>query len=161
MGKRAGTPGAEYAHWDGGKPGSPSSAYHPMFDNATFDRDLDFHIHDHNPERTATTAWRMRELCDGVVDVGTLSGRRYHHHYCPVSMSLPIAHSQPGAAGSSSRPPTPQAGTTTMVIPTGVSLWLDFHLGKSNRGVSSREDGTGGGSSVFSWFKRSRNLIDI
>jgi hypothetical protein len=49
--ERVGAPAAEYLRWDGGEPGSPSSGYHPVYDNAAFDDDLNFHIHDHNPER--------------------------------------------------------------------------------------------------------------
>jgi hypothetical protein len=45
MGKRAGTPTAEYLCQNGGEPGSPSNAYRPIPNNTTVDGDLDFHIH--------------------------------------------------------------------------------------------------------------------
>jgi hypothetical protein len=183
MGKRARTPPAEYLRRDGGGPGRPHSEYYSMSDNAAFDDDLDFNIHDidfhtndldldfhihgldldsyihsHNPERDGLE--NVRVLRDGAVDVdvGTLSGSRHHHHNHDhsVSMSLPIARSQPGAAGSSSRPPPlEQEQQQWPSRPAFRSGW-SFRFGNSNRGASPREDGTGGGSGVFSWFKRSR-----
>jgi hypothetical protein len=131
-------------------PLSPQSLYYPEPDNTSFDDDLDFHIHDHDPERDSYDSLEnMSVLCDDAVDVGTLSGSSHHQHHhsddYPVSTTLPLARSQPGAVGSSSRPSRP-------VFRSGWS----FRLGKSKRGASSREAGTGGGSGVFSWFKKSR-----
>jgi hypothetical protein len=91
----------------------------------------------------------------------TPRARRSHHHRSSdhsASAPLPTARSQPAAAGSSSRPPPPeQEQAQQPPRPASRSPWT-FRFGKSNRGASSRKDGTGGGSSVF---KRLRNLINI
>jgi hypothetical protein len=124
--------------------------YFPESDNTSFDDDPDFYIHDHDPERDGHGSLEnVSVLCDDAVDIGTLSGSRHHHPQhnddYPVSTTLPFARSQPGATGSSSRPSRPVVR----------SRWT-FRFGKSNRGASSREAGTGRGSGVFSWFKKSR-----
>jgi len=162
IGKRAGTPAAEYLRWNGGEPGSPSSAYHQVPDNVAYDDDLDFHVHDHDPEREGFDGLEnVRACCDGAHDVGTLSGRRHHHHHHdhPVPPIPPFARSQPGTTRSSSRPPPPeqqqqQQQQQQPSRPASPSGW-SFRSGRSNKGMSSREDGTSGGG-VFSWSKRSR-----
>lgn len=159
IGKRAGTPAAEYLRWHG-EPGSPSSAYHPMTDNAAIDDDVDFHIHEHDPEKDGYDGLEnVRACCDGAHDVGTLSGRRHHHHHHhdhPVPPLPPFARSQPGTTRSNSRPPPPeQQQQQHPSRPASPSGW-SFRSGKSNRGATPRDDGTGAGGSMFSWSKRSR-----
>jgi len=155
IGKRAGTPAAEYLRWNG-EPGSPSSAYHQVLDKMGYDEDLDFQVHTHDPEAEGFEGLEnVRACCDGLHDVGTLSGRRHHHHHHhhhdhPVPPVPPFARSQPGTTRSSSRPPAPEQHPSRPASPSGWSL----RSGKSNRGPSSREDGGGGG--MFSWSKRSR-----
>ena len=160
IGKRAGTPAAEYLRWHGGEPGSPGSAYHLMPDNAAIDDNVDFHIHERDPEKDGYDGLEnVRACCDGAHDVGTLSGRRHHHHHHdhPVPPLPPFARSQTGTTRSSSRPPLPDQQQQQQLPsrPVSPSGW-SFRSGKSNRGANPRDDGTGGGGSVFSWSKRSR-----
>ena len=162
IGKRAGTPAAEYLRWNGGEPASPSTPYHQMPDNAAYDDDLDFHVHDHDPERDGFEGLEnVRACCDGAHDVGTLSGRRPHHHHHdhPVPPMPPFVRSQPGTMRSSSRPPPPEQQQQQQLQqpsrPVSPSGW-SFRSGRSNKGMGSREDSTGGGGGVFSWSKRSR-----
>lgn len=76
IGKRAGTPAAEYLKWD--RPTTP--AYdHP--DGPSYTSDLDFHIHDDDNDAAYDGLENVRACCDGKHDVGSLSARHHHHHH--------------------------------------------------------------------------------
>jgi hypothetical protein len=78
MGKRSGTPAAEYLRWGGADPQSPSRA----FEHVPRQSDgLDFELHDDTlSDEGFDGLENVRACCDGMHTVGR-SGKIIHHHH--------------------------------------------------------------------------------
>lgn len=79
IGKRSGTPAAEYLRWNG--PESPYSPTKSFVDVPGDDEDLDFELHGRSEDENGFEGLEnVRACCDGRHTVGH-SGRHHHHHH--------------------------------------------------------------------------------
>ncbi|KIK68458.1 hypothetical protein GYMLUDRAFT_54091 [Collybiopsis luxurians FD-317 M1] len=136
VGRRAGTPAAEYLRWNGPEsPYSPSKSFVdvPALDD---DDDLDFELHgDSLSDEGFEGLENVRACCDGKHTVGH-SGKHHHHHH--HHHHLHESGSQNDHTGTSS--------TNGPARPVSPSAW-SF---RSRTGsVNSQHEG--GGASLFSW----------
>ncbi|KAH9848344.1 hypothetical protein C2E23DRAFT_889192 [Lenzites betulinus] len=80
MGKRSGTPAAEYLRWAHQEPSSPSKEYEHV-PGGHDEEDLDFELHDETLSDDGFEGLEnVRACCDGRHTVGR-SGRPHHHHH--------------------------------------------------------------------------------
>lgn len=127
IGKRSGTPAAEYLRWNG--PESPYSPTRSFVDVTHHDEDdLDFELHGETMSDDGYEGLEnVRACCDGRHTVGH-SGRHHHHHHHNGSDHLEPGNRDPGPA----RPISPSAWSF-----------------RSRAG--SAHSGEGGGTGIFSW----------
>ncbi|KAI0822893.1 hypothetical protein BC628DRAFT_1521193 [Trametes gibbosa] len=80
MGKRSGTPAAEYLRWAHQEPSSPTKDYEHI-PGGQDEEDLDFELHDGTLSDDGFEGLEnVRACCDGRHTVGR-SGRPHHHHH--------------------------------------------------------------------------------
>ena len=78
LGKRSGTPAAEYLRWSTLEPVSPTKSFEHVAGN---DTSLDFELHDESlSDEGFEGLENVRACCDGRHTVGR-SGRVHHHHH--------------------------------------------------------------------------------
>lgn len=134
VGKRSGTPAAEYLRWNGPEsPYSPSKSFEHVLGQDI--EDLDFELHgDSQSDDGYEGLENVRACCDGRHTVGH-SGHHHHHHHHPTDPS------QYGDANHLDAHPSESAR------PVSPSAWsFRSRTGSSN----SHEGGTG----IFSWGRR-------
>ncbi|KAF5366134.1 hypothetical protein D9757_010926 [Collybiopsis confluens] len=130
VGRRAGTPAAEYLRWNG--PESPYSPTKSFVDVPALDDDdeLDFELHgDSLSDEGFEGLENVRACCDGKHTVGHHHHHHHHHHH--------ESGSQHDHTGSSINGPA---------RPVSPSAW-SFR----SRTGSANSQHEGGGNSLFSW----------
>ncbi|KAK0452337.1 hypothetical protein EV421DRAFT_1967490 [Armillaria borealis] len=123
IGKRSGTPAAEYLRWNG--PDSPYSPTKSFVDVHGDDEDLDFELHGRSEDENGFEGLEnVRACCDGRHTVGH-SGRHHHHHH----------HNGSGLDPNS-------AGPSEQARPVSPSAW------SFRSSTNSHESGS---AALFSW----------
>ncbi|KAG7448461.1 uncharacterized protein BT62DRAFT_945930 [Guyanagaster necrorhizus] len=130
IGKRSGTPAAEYLRWNG--PESPYSPTKSFVDVHGDGDDLDFELHGESDDENGFEGLEnVRACCDGRHTVGH-SGRHPHHHH----------HNGNGLDPNS-------AGPSEQARPVSPSAW-SFR--------SSTNSHESGGAALFSWSRSDGKL---
>lgn len=129
IGKRSGTPAAEYLRWNG--PDSPYSPTKSFVDVPARDEDdLDFELHGGSDEDIGFEGLEnVRACCDGKHTVGHAGGRHHHHHHNHNHNG--DAQLDPSHVPESARPVSPSAWSF-----------------RSRSGSTTSHDG---GPGLFSW----------
>ncbi|KAE9407873.1 hypothetical protein BT96DRAFT_1013781 [Gymnopus androsaceus JB14] len=135
IGRRAGTPAAEYLRWNGPEsPYSPSKSFVDVPGHDDDDEDLEFELHgDSLSDDGFEGLENVRACCDGRHTVGH-SGKHHHHHHHHESGSQNGDHNHTGSSSIISGPARP-------VSPSAWSF-------RSRTGSTNSHE-TGGG--LFSW----------
>ena len=130
IGKRSGTPAAEYLRWAAPEsPYSPSKSFEHITGRA--EDDLDFELHgDSRSDEAFEGLENVRACCDGRHTVGGLSGKDHHHHH---HRHHPADHAHNGDHHLAAAPARP------------VSPAWSF---RSRTGSSNSHEG---GNAMFSW----------
>ena len=140
VGKRSGTPAAEYLRLGGPDgPASPSKSDYEYVPGRKDEEELDFEIHDGIVNGEGFEGLEnVRACCDGRHDLGTLSRKPHHHHHhhhhhhpphpSAVSQNQNLETNEPA-----SRPVSPsawsfrsRAGSTTSHGGDNASIWSRF-----------------------------------
>ncbi|KAJ4490125.1 hypothetical protein J3R30DRAFT_3728922 [Lentinula aciculospora] len=132
IGRRAGTPAAEYLRWNGPEsPYSPSKSFVDVPAPEDED-DLDFELHgDSFSDDGFEGLENVRACCDGRHTVGHSGKHHHHHHHHHESGSQNGDHNHTGNSGPA-RPVSPSAWSF-----------------RSRTGSANSHEG--GGTSLFSW----------
>ena len=134
VGKRSGTPAAEYLRWNGqDSPYSPSKSF---VDLRNHGEDLSFELHGHSLSDDGFEGLEnVRACCDGRHTVGPSGMPHFHHHH----------HHHPTDRHNGDHHPEPPHNEPPPIRPVSPSAW-SF---RSRTGSSNSHDGGGGG--IFSW----------
>ncbi|ESK86358.1 tubulin binding [Moniliophthora roreri MCA 2997] len=131
IGRRSGTPAAEYLKWNGPEsPYSPTRSFVDVAGNDDDDDNLDFELHGDSlsDEGGFEGLENVRACCDGRHTVGRAGGKHHHHHHHHH-------HDGPG-------PGSQNGDHIAPARPVSPSAW-SFR--------SSTPSHEGGGSSLFPW----------
>ncbi|KAL0959595.1 hypothetical protein HGRIS_011304 [Hohenbuehelia grisea] len=141
VGKRSGTPAAEYLRWNGPEsPYSPDKSFEHI--GARDEEDLDFELHgDSRSDDGFEGLENVRACCDGRHTVGH-SGKHHHHHHNHNHNHLPIERT------SIDRLEVNQQDQARPASPA----W-SFRSHRSRGGSSQSHEGgpSNGTTSIFSW----------
>ncbi|KAF7426385.1 hypothetical protein PC9H_008753 [Pleurotus ostreatus] len=130
IGKRSGTPAAEYLRWNGPEsPYSPTKSFEHI--GAQDDEELDFELHgDSRSDDGFEGLENVRACCDGRHTVGHSGKHHHHHHSHPIEAPRPENQHLDVAPREPARPASP--------------AW-SF---RSRAGSTNSHEGGGG---IFSW----------